>query len=70
MNNLENSNNYDVNELNRSIADDDNLKQFLEEYKIAKISEINFKKYFKKMIIVTLQLLMFKKKFLIIVQKL
>ena len=48
MNNLENGNNYDVYEMIRSIAEDENLKRFLEEYKIAKISEINFKKYFKK----------------------
>lgn len=48
MNNLENGKNYDVYEMIRSICDDENLKRFLEEYKIAKISEINFKKYFNK----------------------
>ena len=48
MNNLENGNNYDVYEMIRAIAEDENLKRFLEEYKIAKISEINFKKYFNK----------------------
>ena len=48
MKNLEKYKNNDVNEMIRSIADDDNLKRFLEEYKIAKISEINFKKYFRK----------------------
>ena len=48
MNNLEKSKINDVNEMIRSIAEDENLKRFLEEYKIAKISEINFKKYFNK----------------------
>ena len=48
MNNLEIGNNNDVYEMMRSIANDENLKRFLKEYKIAKISEINFKKYFNK----------------------
>ena len=48
MNNLENANNYDVYEMIRTIAEDENLKRFLEEYKIAKISEINFKKYYQQ----------------------
>jgi hypothetical protein len=48
MNNLEKGKNKDVNEMVRAIAEDENLKRFLEEYKIAKISEINFKKYFNK----------------------
>jgi hypothetical protein len=46
MNNLENGNNYDVYEMTKSIAEDENLKRFFEKYRIAKISEINFKKYF------------------------
>ena len=48
MNNLENGKNYDVYEMIRPICDDENLKRFLKEYKISKISEINFKKYFNK----------------------
>ena len=48
MNNLENGNDYDAYEMMRSFANDDNLKRFLEIYEIAKITEINYKKYHSK----------------------
>ena len=48
MSNLEKNKNYDVCKMIRCFAEDESLRQFLEKYKIAKISEINFKKYFNK----------------------
>lgn len=47
MNN-EKQNKQTVDEMIRYIAEEDNLKHFLEKYKIAKISEINYKKYYHK----------------------
>ena len=45
----ENENNkYDVMEMIKLFAEDERLRKFLEEYKIAKVSEVNFKKYFNK----------------------
>jgi len=40
--------NYDVMEMIKLFADDERLKKLLAGYKIANVSEINFKKYFKK----------------------
>ncbi len=42
------NNNFDVMEMIKLFAEDERLKKFFEKYKIAKISEINFKKYFNK----------------------
>ena len=40
--------NYDVIEMIKLFAEDERFKKFLEEYKIANVLEVNFKKYFKK----------------------
>jgi hypothetical protein len=48
MNNLEKSKNNDVYEMIRSIAEDENLKRFLEEYKNRKNFGNQFQKVFQQ----------------------